>query len=174
MARRKPASQRQEIVPVADQSGQVKQMARLLDQARRDASRVVNSALATTYWVIGRRIDRRGSRGRSFPAGVPRPNQSSGSVQQRYESGRRTKSKPHSDRRAKSLSAKGGLPPLRFTNFWSRLKPRQRGRWWAVTAGLSAARSGDTGAAAAARASAPAVWRNSRRFMACSCVRMTG
>ena len=74
MARRKPASQRQEIVPVADQSGQVKQMARLLDQARRDASHVVNSALATTYWVIGRRIDRRGSRvGRSFPAGVPRP-----------------------------------------------------------------------------------------------------
>ena len=56
MARRKPTSQHMEIVPVADYGGLVNQIARLVDQARRETSRVVNSALTTTYWDIGRRI----------------------------------------------------------------------------------------------------------------------
>ena len=56
MARRKPTSQHIEIVPVADYGGLVNQIARLVDQARRETSRVVNSALTTTYWDIGRRI----------------------------------------------------------------------------------------------------------------------
>ena len=56
MARRKPTSQHMEIVPVADYGGLVNQIARLVDQARRETSRVVNSALTATYWDIGRRI----------------------------------------------------------------------------------------------------------------------
>ncbi len=56
MARRKPTSQQLEIAPVADYGGLVNQIAHLVDQARRETSRAVNSALTATYWDIGRRI----------------------------------------------------------------------------------------------------------------------